>query len=417
MRILWLSHLVPYPPKGGVLQRSYNLIREVAKYHTVDLLAFNQTALLRPLFDDLDKGLAEAGTVLGSFCDNVEFLPIPSDQGRAGAYVLALKSLITKDPYTINWLKSKSFGKRIEQYLCKHDYDLVHFDTISLIPYMKYVNDVPIVLDHHNIESHMLLRRASKEDNALKKWYFLQEGRRLEKIEKVVCPNFSLNITCSDIDNDRLKSIAPGCKAEVIPNGVDVDYFKHDKSIKQTKSLIFAGTLSWYPNIEAVRFIANILWPRIKELFPDVSIDIIGANPPSDLVDLSKKDPMFRVHGFVDDVRPYIDAAAAYLCPINDGGGTKLKILDALAMQKAIVAHSIACEGIDVTDGEDVMIADDADDYMRCLDKLLNDEDLRLCMGRHARQLAEEVYSYDKVGKKLSRLYEDCVKTWKNNGA
>ena len=416
MNILWLSQLVPYPPKGGVLQRAYHLIHELAQYHTVDLIAFNQQDLMAPFFDSTVEALDEARRELSTICRHIKFVPIECDKTRYGKHLLALKSIVTEDPYTINWLKSQGFGEQLKSFLNTYDYDLVHFDTISLIPYLKYVYDKPTVLDHHNIESHMLLRRADNERNKLKRWYFRQEGRRLEAVEKRVCPQFSLNITCSEIDRDRLIKLTGNNRIEEVPNGVDTDYFQSDETIEQQPALIFAGTLSWYPNIEAVRFIAYELWPKIRTTFPGVTIDIIGANPPQDIEQLGSSDDRFHVHGFVDDIRPYIDRAAVYVCPINDGGGTKLKILDAFAMKKAVVAHPIACEGIHAQEGKHVLFADKPDQYVRQIKQLLEDESLRFRLGRNARELIEQKYAYHLIGKNLSRLYEDCIHSFNPTG-
>jgi glycosyltransferase involved in cell wall biosynthesis len=339
----------------------------------------------------------------------VEFVRIESTEKALGQYGLALKSLYSRDPYTINWLKSRHYEASLKARLKEAEYDLVHFDTISLAPYRKYINNIPAILDHHNIESHMLLRRAKNEGNILKKWYFKQEGLRLESVEKLYCPNFSLNITCSEIDAERLRTIASGCRVEEVPNPVDIDYFKPDVSVKQAKSLLFVGSLNWYPNIQAVRFIANELWPSIKRAVDGISIDIIGAGPPEEIVLLSKSDPDFRVHGFVDDITPFFNNAAIYICPITDGGGTKLKILDALAMQKAIIANPIACEGIRVKDGVDVVFAKSAEEYTSAIVDLLKHESRRLEIGINARSLAVREYSCGHVAEKLSALCISCV--------
>lgn len=412
MRVLWLSHLIPYPPKGGVLQRAYHLLHEVARYHEVDLVAFNQPELIRPLFSSLEAGIQEAKQTLGTFCRNVVFEQIVCEQQHFGKYRLALASLFSKDPYNINWLKSPELENQLQDLLIAKDYDLVHFDTISLIPYHTLVTNVPTVLDHHNIESHMLLRRASNENNLIKRWYFRQEGERLEAIEKQACPQFTLNITCSEIDRDRLKGISPGSRVEEVPNGVDVDYFKCDVAIEQEPILLFVGTLNWYPNIRAIRFIAYELWPRISALFPEIMFDVIGANPPDDIKQLGDRDARFRVHGFVDDVRPYFDKASVYVCPISDGGGTKLKVLDAFSMEKAVVAHPIACEGIDVQEGRNVIFGRTVDEYINAIQKLVEDKDLRHRLGKEARCLIEKKYAYSTIGKELSDLYVECVKSF-----
>lgn len=405
MKILWLSHLIPYPPKGGVLQRSYHLLKETAKYNEVHLLAFNQKDLIAPLFDDMEKGIKEAHMHLGSFCKSVHFFSIPVDSSPIKKKFTALKSLITKYPYTLNWLLSDEFGVHLKTLVEKEKFDFIHFDTISLAPFKHLCGTIPTSLDHHNIESHMLFRRASKESNWLKKLYFNQEGRRLEKYEKIFCPAFTFNFTCSDVDTKRLLSISPESKAHTVPNGVDINYFDPTPATEKMNGLIFAGTLSWYPNIEAVNFIANEIWPTLKSTIPDITIDIIGANPPKQLVELSKSDPNFRVHGFVDDVRPFFKKAKCYVCPIKDGGGTKLKILDALSMGMAIVADDIACEGIEVTNNHDVIFASSGPEYIAAVARIIKNSDKRSKLETNARMLAVNKYSYSMIGKSLSDLY------------
>lgn len=408
MKILWLSHLIPYPPKGGVLQRSYHLINELAKHHQVDLLAFNQHGLIGPLFDSVETGVNEANAVLGKICDRHLFFEIPAETGRGGKRWLALKSLISA-PYNINWLRSSEFKRTVREWIETTQYDLVHFDTISLIPFFDCVPPhVATVLDHHNIESHMLLRRAANESHWLKRFYFYQEGIRLRAYEKKYCPRFTLNITCSDIDTERLLALSPTSTAVTVPNGVDLDYFKSAGAEKANK-LIFVGTMNWYPNIEAVLYIAHHIWPTLKRRHPDLEIDIIGANPPDQIKNLQVEYPGFNVHGFVDDVRPYIDAAAVYVCPIRDGGGTKLKILDAMAMSKAIVSHPIACEGIQVSNGDNVIFAQTPAEFIAQIEALLKAPERIDEIGRQARLLMESTYGYHSIGKKLAELFTQCA--------
>jgi polysaccharide biosynthesis protein PslH len=409
MRILWLSHLIPYPPKGGVLQRSYNLIKEVSRYHEVDLLAFNQEKLITPLFDSCEHGVKEARVELTKICKNVDFFSIPCLKTDVHQGLTALFSLFSQ-PYNINWLRSRAFGESLKEKIASDVYDLIHFDTISLLPYFKFIPEgVSTCLDHHNIESHMLLRRSKIEENFLKKFYFWQEGLRLQQFERKFCSKFSCNITCSDVDTDRLSIIAPGAKVVTVPNGVDLQYFKPQGLRKQTSRLIFVGTLNWYPNIEAVFYIAEELWPQLKKRYPGLHFDIIGVNPPERIVTLSKKYQDFHVHGFVDDVRPYIEAASIYVCPIHDGGGTKLKILDAMAMGSAIVAHPIACEGVNVSDGVNVLLASDPPSFVDKISRLLESPDMRSSLGLNARTLMETSYGFEAIGQQLSTIFQQSI--------
>lgn len=406
MKILWLSHLVPYPPKGGVLQRAYHLVQQVGRQHELDLLCLNQPNLIGPLFEDMAQGLQEAREVMGAVCRKFEFADIDSEDGVLGRKGLALTSLVTAYPYSINWMTSRKFENILKSWLDESDYDVVHIDTIGLASYYKYVQHMPCVLDHHNIESHMLLRRAGKEPNILKKLYYMQEGKRLERYEKQLCPRMKINITCSKLDSERLQQVIPGVAVTDIPNCVDIEYFKSDPAVTQKKSIIFVGTMNWYPNIEAVRFIYQKIWPELKARVPGVKADIIGANPPAEIIQMCGQDDDFSLHGYVDDIRQYIDAAAVYVCPIMDGGGTKLKILDAMAMSKAIVAHPAACEGIDLVDGDDVRLAVTAEEFVSEIAALLDDAGLRANMGAKARQLAENKYASDVIGRALVKLYD-----------
>ncbi len=409
MKILWLSHLIPYPPKGGVLQRSYNLVRELSRYHEIDLLAFNQKRLIGPLFASLDEGVNEAMEVLSHFCGKLCFFDIASGNTLWGPYLLALKSLFL-EPYNINWLKSKAFADKMIDYIEEEKYDLIHFDTISLIPFFPLVpSGTSTSLDHHNIESHMLLRRARHEKNIFKRSYYWQEGIRLARYERYFCPKFSLNITCSDIDRERLLKIAPHTNARTIPNGVDLEFFNPKGVPSQSRRLIFVGTMNWYPNIEAVLYIAEKIWPELKLKYPELEFDIIGANPPLSILEIADRCPGFHVHGFVNDVRPYIERATVYVCPIRDGGGTKLKILDAMAMFKAVVAHPVACEGINVQNGHNILLADNKPEFIEQIRTLLDSKQKRDSLGRQARKTIEDFYGYHSIGMQLSNAFQKVV--------
>lgn len=406
MKLLWLSHLIPYPPKGGVLQRSYNLLREVSKYHDVYLIAFVQGDLVKTTLRDLDKGKKEAAQVLGSFCKRVQFIEIPCEHKPFGKHWLAFKSLFTRNPYTINWLESEKMHCVVKDWQDEISFDVVHFDTISIAPYLGYFPHAKTVLDHHNIESHMLIRRAAMEKNWLKKFYFIQEGIKLKRYEKDICPQFNMHVTCSQLDSERLLEIDENLIVDEIPNGVDVKYFSPMNEKELPMSLVFAGGLKWYPNQKAMLYFAKEVWPLLKLAIPTINIDVIGQSPPVLLLDIAARDASYRVHGFVDDVRPYLDRAAVYVCPISDGGGTKLKILDALAMGKAIVADPIACEGIGVTDGENVLFASSPRDYVEKIQFLLENSQVRREMGESARRLVLQDYAYTSIGMKLAQIYE-----------
>lgn len=409
--IFWLSHLLPFPPKGGVLQRSFNLLREVSRYHDVHLLAFEQEGLLKLHYNSVSEGVEETIKNLKPYCKSITSVPMPLSGVPYSKPLIALKSMIGPYPYTLNWLNSSAYRDQIKALIGRESFDLIYCDTISLALYHRSFGPTPYVVGHHNIESDMMSRRAENENHPLKKFYFRQEAKKIEKYEKKFCGDAALNITCSSLDSDRLRKIIPNTNISEAPNGVDLDYFHSEpKSLTNGKGLkfIFAGRLNAYTNAKAALRLVETVWPAIKAKLPDATCFIVGSNPPQRLVDQAKSDDSLVVTGFVDDVREYLNTADIYLCPITDGGGTKLKVLDALAMGIPMVADPIACEGIDVADGQTVLFAQSGDEYAKQIWKLANDPGLYKAMSAASIELIEDQYSYESIGEKLAESFCDA---------
>ena len=409
LRVLWISHLVPYPPKSGVLARSHHLVRELARYVDLDLVSFIQPTWLELCFGSVDEGLRESREALSAFCRPVAFLPIESEQAIGGRARLALTSLISGRPSTVEWLASREARRVLTDLAARTTYDLVHLDTISLAPYRELFPASRASLGHHNIESHMLLRRAELETRPLQRWFYGQEGRSLLRYERSAIARFDTHITCSTLDSDRLREVAPHPSVVDIPNGVDIDYFQPIQPAAVPNSLVFAGTMDWYPNVDAMTFMLKEVWPLLKAARPDVTFGIVGRNPPAWMAEMARQDPGIRVYGYVDDVRPYLAGASLYVCPIRDGGGTKLKILDALAMARCIVAHPTACEGIAVVDGQTAVLAAEAPAMAASILALLDDPARAAAIGQRGRELAEARYSFRMIGQQLYEHFAGIV--------
>jgi len=398
MRVLWLSHVVPFPPKAGVLLRAYYLLRSVAEQHEVDLIAFVQRQLLATFYSDIDTGLAECRTELSKHCKSVTFLPIEKAVRPLGKLRTAWEGLFCRDGYMASWLDGPRARDEIARSVHRRRYDAAHFDHLSLATYRSLLKSTPTTLGHHNAESHMLMRRAEHETGVLKKLYFRQEASRLARYERQIAAWFRLHITCSDLDSQRLRATMPDAPIICIPNGVDTKYFVPSDQAQTANSLIFVGTMSWYPNVDAVNYLLREIWPLLRAKIPTVTLDVVGAGAPTALKELAARCVGVTLHGFVPEIRPLIGRAALYVCPIRDGGGTKLKILDALAMAKCIVAHPVACEGIAVTPGTDVIFADTPNDFVVQIESLLADPERRHKIGAAARQLAVDKFSFAAIG-------------------
>ena len=407
-RVLWLSHLLPWPPKGGVMQRSYYLMREVARHHELRVVAFRQHA-----HQPDDASLDEARAAISEFATLSHVSSLPEKRVPWGQTLLALRSLVPGPPYTIRWGMSAEYGRAVQLAIEDFKPDVIHFDTVSLAPYLDLAGAIPTVLDHHNIESHMLLRRAEQESNLLKRLYFGQEGRRLAAYERRVSGRFRTHLVCADLDAKRLLETVGDMSVRLVPNGVDLEYFQPapPDTPQEPDSMIFVGGLSWYPNASAMSFFVRQVWPIIAAKRPSATLRIIGRNPPSDLLEDGAGDPRIQVMGFVNDIRPVVLESMVYVCPIFDGGGTKLKMLDAMAMGKAIVAHPISCEGLDVVCGEQVLQAVEPEGFVNQILRVMDNPSLRETLQRNARDHVERRFSFRSIGRGLSQLYVELSQT------
>ena len=407
MKILWLSHLVPYPPNAGVAQRSYGLLAQLARRHDVFLMAFHQKALMRAMSNDAELCLARSIQHLKSVCASVSVFEIPTERSLFSKYSLAATTPFRRHAFTLNWLRSREFDDALVS-LSREKFDIAHFDTISLGIFQRHLEGTVCTMNHHNVESHLLFRRAEKTHSIPRKLYFRQEARRLQEFERQTASDYQLHVTCSDLDRQRLAASAPDAKSCVIPNGVDIAFFDRQVPAEPQPVFSFAGTLGWGPNREAAETIVSSLWPAISSKWPEARMVLIGSNPPQSALNLARRDKRFVVTGFVDDVRPHLAQSSFFLCPIRDGGGTKLKILNAMAMGKVVIADPIAVEGISVSSGQHAFLASTPTEYVDTAARLIDNRDTFLKVAGAARALIEQQYSYEVIGKELDIRYQQA---------
>ncbi len=403
MKILFISHLLPYPPRGGAFQRTFNLIRQISHNHQVHLLAIAQRA-----HQDTTAKIQEAVEALQKYCKFVKAFRAPGDSSTFRWGFLLFSNLFSTKPYSVWKFQSPQMVEEIRRIISRGHFDLIHIDTIDLVDYLDDSLGLPIVANHHNIESDLLARRAAAEKNLLAKFYLRLQAQKVRKLERRHAPRFAVNLVVSAQDKKRFESIAPTAEFEIIANGTDVDYFKPSTNT-DTRELIFVGGLGWFPNRDAMLYFSSEILPLIQKQVPDVVLNIIGRTPPAELSKMAALNPAIRLHGFVDDIRNLMARAAVYVVPIRVGGGTRLKILDAMAAGKAIVSTTIGAEGILAADGSDILFADTAESFAERVVQLLNDKQLRRRLETNARMLAEKEYSWDVIGKRLNQIYADVA--------
>jgi glycosyltransferase involved in cell wall biosynthesis len=341
---------------------------------------------------------------LKKYCETVTIIPHPLSSHKLIG--LLMKSFLTKVPLSTYIYRSESMVHAIERITSKNHIDVIHADTLGMIEPLFHKLTQKKVLTHHDIESHKMSRRIKNEKNILKQIVFKHEYNCIYEYENKYCKKFDLNLTVSEVDCERLREIHGDINTEVIENGVDCDYFKYYPGNYNSKELIFMGALDYYPNTNAMQYFCSDIWPLLKKKHPEVSFTIIGKNPSSQLLTIVNAHEDIRIVGFVDDVRPYLREASIFVCPIMEGGGTRIKILDAFAQGIPVISTDVGAEGLNVKNGKQIILANSITEFVDGISTLMEREELFEAISLNARKFVEDCYSYGHIGRKMATLFE-----------
>lgn len=406
LRILLLTPQLPYPPREGRSLRNYNLLRYLASRHQVSLLSF-ATPGARPEY------LAH----LRELCQAVETVPAPerhlSDR---------LRTLLTSGWPDMAWrLASPDFGAALLAWLAREHLDVLQVEGIEMARYLwqaAQVGNLPgtpagplVVFDDHNAE-YLLQKRAFLADaRRPRRWaaaaYSLIQWRRLRRFERQVCLRAQRLVAVSDADAQALTALDARLRPIVVPNGVDLEAYRPafpPLAGLARPSLVFTGKMDFRPNIDAVLWFAQEVLPRVWERCPTAHLYVVGQSPSSRL-DVLRAEPRITITGEVDDTRPYIAGADVYVVPLRVGGGTRLKVLEAMAMGRPIVSTRLGVEGLGLEEDREALLADVPEDFARQITALLDDRDLGRKLGEAARAFAERSYGWQSIGPRLEAAY------------
>jgi sugar transferase (PEP-CTERM/EpsH1 system associated) len=401
-KLLFLTPDLPYPPHQGAAIRTYNLIKNLAPDHDVHLLSFLQGG---------DEG--QRMEALSPYCASVVTVPAPSrSAGRR-----ALSVLLSSRPDMALRLPSAEFNNRLRILLSRERFDFVQVEAIEMAQYGLAAQDMRasspqplVVFDDINAE-YLLQRRAFETDvRHPRRWlgaaYSLVQWRKLQRYERRVCQRLDRIVVVSEADATALQRLVPGLHCFVVPNGVDTSYFQPTSpSAESDTTLVYTGKMDFRPNVDAVLWFVEDVLPLVRQQVPEVTFKIVGRNPHLRLRALGEA-PNVTLTGYVSDVRPYVEEAAVYVVPLRVGGGTRLKVMEAMSMGKAIVSTSLGCEGIGVSHGRELLIADDAGSFAQAVVSLMKDRDRRRTLQVAARDTAEREHDWTQITPLLERVYE-----------
>jgi glycosyltransferase involved in cell wall biosynthesis len=297
--------------------------------------------------------------------------------------------------------------RAIDDYLASHAIDLVNVEFAQM-GYYALPRDKPSVLTEHNVEYDILYRTYQRDRLSLRKLYNLMEWRKFRRDELAICRKFDMCMTTSERDKEVLAAQLPTTRFAVIPNGVDSTFYSYEPEAASEQSLLFTGTIDYHPNTDGLKYFLEEVLPIVRRDVADIRFYIVGKDPPPEILRYGA-DPGIIITGAVDDVRDYFRKATIVVVPLRVGGGTRLKILEAMAMGKPVVSSTAGAEGLAVTEGEHILLADKPAAMARAIVTLMRDAELRTKLAVNGRRLIEQRYDWRLIARELERAYDTLL--------
>jgi polysaccharide biosynthesis protein PslH len=392
VRILIVSAQFPYPPRSGFAMRVFHLARRLAERHEVTLLSYATE-------EEAVAGDGLAGPV------RVVTVARDAASTRTKRAAQAL-SLASPRPFSCRSVGSRAMQRAIDELCSREVFDAIQLET-SLLCTFSFPRGSRLVLDEHNIEYEVHERMAEGERSLTRRLFGRLEGTRLRRFEQRCWSEVDACMVTSDRELPIVRRHAGQTPVGVVPNGVDIEYFKPGDDDIHARTVVFNGILTYRPNVDAAQHLVDEIWPLVLRRHPDARLTLVGRAGDDDRRRLTR--PGVDVMGEVADIRPYLRRAAVVAVPVRIGGGTRLKVLEGLALGKAMVSTSLGCEGVDVRDGEHLLIGDGAESFASKVIELFDDPARGEELGRAGRRLIERAYPWDLVGRRMEAVYDEML--------
>jgi sugar transferase (PEP-CTERM/EpsH1 system associated) len=385
LRILIATPSLPYPLIWGFGIRVYQIIQFLAQKHDVTVVAY-----AGPEDHDSIVALRDTGATVHAVVRQQ-----PSIASKRHAQ---LSSLFSPDSFQRQSLESAAMQSTIDWLLRENEFDVIQIESSQMTGF-DYDSSALMLVDEHNIEYELLYRTFRTERSPIRKLYNWVEYRKFRHEEQESWRKSDGCIVTSDREQAILQRYAPQTPSLVVPNGVDVDFFEPSAVTPDPDSVVFVGVMHYRPNVDAALFFAREILPLLLQVRPNLKFSIVGGGPPEELRRLASRNIV--VTGRVPDTRPYVASAAVCVVPLRMGSGTRLKVLEGLAMGRPIVSTSVGCEGIATVPGEHLLVADERAAFARSVLRVLDDPAFGAGLAQCGRRLVEERYSWPSVLQEL----------------
>lgn len=386
MQVLQITPQLPWPPDNGGRMALYQEARQIGRRHRLTLLSLSDR---KP-----EQGIGD----LADFCESVITV-----NDRTGAVFTLLDAATSERPWAMSRFHSRALAKKAAEICENRGIDIVHFDHLQTAAYRAALpSDMPCLLREHNVESRILERYAERGAPAPLRGLARRQARAVARYESIACARFDLCLAVTGVDAARLRELSPAARIEILPDGVDLEAFRPMAPRDPARPLVVTtGDYSWGPTRDGLLFLVRDVWPRVRAMRKNAELAVVGRGAP---LEISANDGIL-LRGRVEDVRREIANAAVFVSPTRIGSGIRIKILEAMAMERAVVSTHLGAEGIEAKSGRHLRLADSAEDLAADILSLLDDPVERNRLGTAAGALVRERYDWDTLGEELDALH------------
>jgi len=400
MKILMVNPNLPYPPRSGNTIRLFNLIKGLSQTDKVDLIA---------IVSD-NSTTQEDIASLRKYCRNV-YLASRTKQSRLRQVWSIIRKISIGEPFFTKYVQSADLERLLYRITLENQYDIITIEHSVMAKYLDFLHphhNAKTVLVMHDIASSLYERRYRSERKVLEKLKLLLTCLPLRKWEVRMARRFSRVVTMSGADRELFLSLGSGCTISVVANGVDTGTYLPFPQEDRGKNILLIGSMDYKPNVDAAHYFVRDIFPAVRKRHPDCTLTIVGKSAPEDIQRLTEE-PGVNVHSDVDDVRPYYKKALVSVVPLRSGGGTRLKILEAMALGTPVVSTSIGCEGLDVANNRNILIADEPADFAQQITNLLTDLELWNRLSLNGRALVQKNYDWEQITREYRAMLEELT--------
>ncbi|MEX0648463.1 MAG: glycosyltransferase [Balneolaceae bacterium] len=393
MKILHLYPYLPAPPTFGGALRIYHILKHLTEYHDVTVGGYSEHGdekYFRREFPSLEN--------------KMHFIKRSHEKYRR---LMQLYACFTSHSYWYQWSQSKAFERKLNELLERQNFDFVISEFASM-GHFELETDAIRILDAHNVEYDNFRRMSKLNYSPIRRKYYEREFKRSFHEEVAAFKRHDAIFTTSARDGKLIQKDAPKPAHFVIPNGVDTDFFQKGNTRSEPFTLVFTGSMRYVPNYDGMIYFIEEIFPEIKKEVPEAKIYIVGSGPPN-ILKKHQSDSVI-ITGFVDDVRPYIDRASVFVVPLRMGSGTRLKVVEALSMQKPVVSTSIGCEGIDVENEKHLVIRDHPQAFAEAVLELFKAQKLRNRLISNGYELVKNKYDWSVIGESIDEALHQLQK-------